>query len=89
MLLNYIYANPSLKNGETWTPICVPGVSEEYILYVYIHYYTTNVGIIMVCTDHAGDIFFDCQKYGASIYKEIAERGLVDIIDKCTMQMYE
>jgi len=29
VLMNYIYANPSMKNGgETWTPICIPGISE-------------------------------------------------------------
>jgi len=40
VILNYIFANPSMKNGETWTPICIPGIKEEYILYVYMHYYT-------------------------------------------------
>lgn len=29
VLMNYVYANPSMKNGaETWTPICIPGISE-------------------------------------------------------------
>ena len=60
VLLNYIYANPSMKNGETWTPICIPGISEEFLLYVYIHFYTPNFGIIIVCTDHTGEVFFDC-----------------------------
>ena len=28
VLMNYIYANPSMKNGgETWTPICLPGIN--------------------------------------------------------------
>jgi len=72
VLLNYIYANPSMKNGETWTPICIPGISEEFLLYVYIHFYTPNFGIIIVCTDHTGEVFFDCQKAGREIFKELA-----------------
>ena len=64
VLMNYIYANPSMKNGETWTPICIPGISEDFLLYVYIHYFTVNFGIILVCTDHSGDVFFECQKAG-------------------------
>ena len=60
VLLNYIFANPSMKNGETWTPICVPGISEDFLLYVYIHYFTVNFGIIIICTDHSGEVFFEC-----------------------------
>ena len=89
MILNYIYANPSMKNGETWTPICIPGIKEEYILYVYIHYYTQNLGVIMICTDHSSEVFFDCQKHAGNMFKEIADKGLIEVIDKCTVQMYE
>jgi hypothetical protein len=89
VILNYIFANPSMKNGETWTPICIPGISESHILYVYIKFSTLNTGIIMVCTDHSHDVFFNCQKHAAAMFKELNERGLVDIIDKCTIQMYE
>jgi len=86
VLLNYIYANPSMKNGETWTPICIPGISEEFLLYVYIHYYTPNFGVIIVCTDHTGEVFFECQKSGRGIFTEIVEKGLITVIDQCTMK---
>lgn len=74
VILNYIFANPSMKNGETWTPICVPGVSEEYILYVYTKYFTHNFGIIIVCTDHSSDTFFECQKHSEDIFLDIMAR---------------
>lgn len=60
VILNYIYANPSMKNSENWTPICIPGIAEEHILYVYVNYETPNAGIIMICTDHSGEAFFEC-----------------------------
>jgi hypothetical protein len=60
VILNYIFANPSMKNGETWTPICIPGITEDHILYVYMHFHTPNTGIIIVCTDHSSEIFFEC-----------------------------
>lgn len=88
-MLNYIYANPSIKNGETWTPICIPGISEDFLLYVYIHFFTVNFGIIIVCTDHSGDVFFECQKSGQLIFRDLAERGIIDIIDSCTMKQHE
>jgi len=42
----------SMTNGETWTPICVPGCTEEYMLHVYISFKQLNLGIVLVCTDH-------------------------------------
>lgn len=78
-----------MKNGETWTPICVPGISEEYILYVYIHYFTLNFGAIIVCTDHSSEVFFECQRHASSMFKDVADKGLLEVIDKCTIQMHE
>jgi len=61
VLMNYVYANPSMKNGgETWTPICIPGISEEYILHIYTRYFTINFGIIIVCTDP--NTFYECKE---------------------------
>ena len=77
-----------MKNGETWTPICIPGIREEFFLYVYIKYFTLNFGVIIICTDHSHDVFFDCQKYSEAIYQGVAEKNLLEVIDKCTMQMF-
>jgi len=60
LLLNYIYANPSMRNTETWTPLTIPGIQEDAILCVYINYLTPNFGLIVVCNDSDNDIFFDC-----------------------------
>ena len=50
VLMNYIYANPSMKNGgETWTPICLPGINEQFLLHTYLRYFTINFGILIVC----------------------------------------
>lgn len=73
VLMNYIYANPSMKNGgETWTPICIPGISEQFLLHIYIRYFTVNLGIIIVCTDPSS--FYDAKEQAEDIYKAIQER---------------
>jgi hypothetical protein len=43
----------------------------------------------MVCTDHSSEVFFECQKHAGGMFKEVVEKGLIEIIDKCTIQMYE
>jgi hypothetical protein len=50
-----------MKNGgETWTPICIPGISEQFILHIYIRYFTVNFGIVIVCTDPNN--FYECKE---------------------------
>jgi hypothetical protein len=71
--MNYIYANPSMKNGgETWTPICIPGISEQFILHIYIRYFTVNFGIVMVCTDHNN--FYECKEQAEEIFQSILDK---------------
>jgi hypothetical protein len=73
VLMNYIYANPSMKNGgETWTPICIPGISEAFILHIYIRYFTVNFGIVIVCTDH--NSFYDCKEQAEEIFQAILDK---------------
>lgn len=36
VIFNFMMALSSMTNGETWTPICIPGCTEEYMLHVYI-----------------------------------------------------
>lgn len=114
-----------MKNGgETWTPICIPGISESFILHIYIRYFTVNFGIVIVCTDH--NSFYDCKEQAEEIFQAILDKdkekektesksvqhtiikgssipranlqdssqqietqsSVIDLIDKCTIQMY-
>lgn len=121
--MNYIYANPSMKNGgETWTPICIPGISEQFILHIYIRYFTVNFGILIVCTDP--NSFYECKEQAEEILQAILDKDkekekneakgvthtvitnhervnlsdssqqlqkqsqIIDLVDKCTIQMY-
>jgi hypothetical protein len=123
VLMNYIYANPSMKNGgETWTPICIPGISEQFILHIYIRYFTVNFGIVIVCTDP--NSFYECKEQAEEILQAILDKDkekertetksvthtvisnhervnlsdssqqlqrqshIIDMVDKCTIQMY-
>ena len=52
VIFNFMMALSSMTNGETWTPICVPGCTEDYMLHVYISFKQLNLGVVLVCTDH-------------------------------------
>ena len=59
LLMNYIYSSPSFKSTETWTPLCIPGISEEFMLHIYINYYTSNLGLVFISNDSESNVFFD------------------------------
>lgn len=85
-----------MKSGETWTPICVPGCSEQFMLHVYTCYKSTNLGLVLVCTDH--NCFEECHEFSARVFENLFARklfagpnkpSLFDQVDKCTIQMYQ
>ena len=61
VIFNFMMALSSMTNGETWTPICIPGCTEEYMLHVYISFKQLNLGIVLVCTDH--QCFEECHEF--------------------------
>ena len=85
-----------MKSGETWTPICVPGCSEQFMLHVYICFKSTNTGLVLVCTDH--NCFEECHEFSNQVFAGLnAKRfyagankpGLFEVVDKCTIQMFQ
>lgn len=92
VIFNFIMANPSMKSGETWTPICVPGCSEQYMLHVYTCYKSTNMGLVLVCTDH--NSFEECHDFSARVFESLYAKkmyngpnkpSLFDQVDKSTI----
>lgn len=100
VLFNYIWSMPSMKQGETWTPVCVPGCSEEFMLHVYIHFKQPNLGMVIVCTDHSTQCFEQCQDFTQAVfdylnlpqnryYAGANKASLIETVDKHCLQMFE
>lgn len=66
------------------------------MLHVYICYKSTNLGLVLVCTDH--NCFDDCRDFSQRVFEGLynkrnyagaAKPSLFDVVDKCTVQMYQ
>jgi len=68
LLFNYIWSVSSMNSGEAWTPLCVPGCSEDFMLHVYTCFKSENLGMILVCTDHEADYFLECNEFSSSVF---------------------
>ena len=77
-----IMSSDSLRNGESWVPICLPGISSEGFLQLYCNFVTTNkFGILYVTESQEQKYFTDFVNLSRKIYDEIEELGYLKYIE--------
>ncbi len=69
ILFNYIWSVTQMHEGEAWTPVCLPGCSEEFMLHVYTYFYNENLGMVLVCTEHEAEYFLECNEYKTEVFE--------------------
>ena len=78
----------------------MPGCSEDFMLHIYTCYTYSNLGLILVCTDHSTEAFEECHKFRNAVWKQLSsptnrfymganKPSLQDTVDRCTLQMHE
>jgi len=77
-----IMSSDSLRNGESWVPICLPGISSEGFLQLYCNFVSTNkFGILFVTESQEQKYFNDFVNLSRKIYEEMEEEKCMDYID--------
>ena len=77
-----IMSSDSLRNGESWVPICLPVISSEGFLQLYCNFVTTNkFGIIYVTESQEQKYFNDFVNLSRKIYDEIEEQNYLKYIE--------
>lgn len=76
LIFNYIHATPSFKTDKTWTPICIPGISEEFLLHVYIEFFNDDLGIIYISAEEGEDILDSYQDNSKAVFYELEKSGI-------------
>ena len=77
-----IMSSDSLRNGESWVPICLPGISSEGFLQLYCNFVTTNkFGILYVTESQEQKYFNDFVNLSRKIYDEIDEQKFLKYIE--------
>ena len=77
-----IMSSDSLRNGESWVPICLPGISSEGFLQLYCNFVTTNkFGILYVTESQEQKYFNDFVNLSRKIYDEIEQENNLQYIE--------
>ena len=75
-------SSDSLRNGESWVPICLPGISSEGFLQLYCNFVSTSkFGILFVTESQEQKYFNDFVNLSRKIYDEIEEEKCLDYIE--------
>jgi len=77
-----IISSDSIRTGESWVPICLPGISSEGFLQLYCNFVTTDkFGIIFVTESQEQKYFNDFVNLSRKIYNEIEEQNYLKNIE--------
>jgi len=63
LLINLVTSSNSLKSGESWTPVCLPNLSQEAFVYAYVQYFSNDVVYFSVCADPDNSNFHSLSKH--------------------------
>jgi hypothetical protein len=96
LIFNNVWACESKRQGESWSPICLPGCSEEFMLHIYTCFKYSNLGMVLVCTDHSKQCFDQCYQYRIEVLRHLDKPkvkyylgakfpNIQDVVDNCTL----
>lgn len=80
LIFNYIHSTPSLFEEETWTTMCIPGISEEFLLHVYCKFDSDALGIVFISTSDEESAFTCFSESAESLFSDIKSAGLLNHI---------
>ncbi|CAD7925933.1 unnamed protein product [Amoebophrya sp. A120] len=82
-VINYILSSNSLKGSESWTPICLPSVSDRAFTYAYIGYVPkTEVCQIFFSYDNAGPQFMAISSAARKITQQLRDTKVLEAIEE-------
>jgi vacuolar fusion protein MON1 len=86
LLINFVNSSTSMRQSETWTPICFPFLNSSGYLYSYIYFFEkSDISIIFICMSQ--DEFFECKKKKNLIEEKLKSTGLMTKIKNLTLEL--
>lgn len=83
LIQNLLLHSDSLRNTESWVPICLPGIAPDGFVQLYSNF-TTNehLGIVYITENQDNSYFLKFCDQSRKMIDEITEKGLINNIVK-------
>lgn len=88
LIFNYVHSLSSFRHEETWTPICIPGIAEEFLLHLYVNFCSPHFGIVYISTSDQIDVFYDYSKCSKALFHEVKTLTILSHIERWSARWY-
>lgn len=78
--MNFINASSSLKDSESWTPLCLPKFNDQGYLHAYVCFIAPEVCLLLISTKP--DSFYQLSECKNLIARELNKIGAIDATRK-------
>jgi hypothetical protein len=86
LIQNLIFSSESLKQTESWVPICLPGISDCGYLQMYINFFEPEFGLVFVTESQEHSYFLKFADQSRVIYETAQSENLVLLIKSSATQ---
>ena len=81
LLVNLVISSPSTRSGESWTPICLPSLSEDAFVYAYIRFLTDEISYVSVSLSPENSNFHSISEHAERVYSALVPSEDLDQIN--------
>merc|ERR1711896_125215 len=75
-IINLIMSSASLRNAESWTPVCLVHLNDKAYAYAYVTFVEdSDVGVVFLSTTSDGDQFHAISQQASTIKKTLKTSG--------------
>ncbi|XP_071941673.1 protein SAND-like [Antedon mediterranea] len=79
LIVNLVNASSSFRNGESWTPICLPRFDSSGFLHAYVSYLEDTPACLLLLTVDR-DLFFELSDCKSKIVEKMKKHNCLDAI---------
>ncbi|KAK9863031.1 hypothetical protein WJX84_002813 [Apatococcus fuscideae] len=80
LLTNFVTANGSFRQSESFSPVCLPRFNSSGFLHAYIHYIHQGADLCMVLLAAQPDAFFSLSEAGQHLVTELEQAAVIQAV---------
>jgi hypothetical protein len=67
LMINLVISSASMRSSQSWTPVCLPSLSEEAFVYAYVQYIAPDVAYVSISISPDNANFYEIANHAESV----------------------
>ena len=89
LMINLVISSASMRSSQSWTPVCLPSLSQDAFVYAYVQYIADDVAYVSISLSPENSSFYEISNHAESVKAKL-ESALAEIANwdsKCPIPM--